>query len=45
MRQRAILTPSMLDEFEELPFPEGAWEPPWIAFGLEDDQSLAPQAL
>lgn len=27
----------MLEEFDELPFPESAWGLPWIPFGLEDE--------
>jgi hypothetical protein len=32
----------MLDEFEELPFPEGAWASWEIAFGLADDEWWSP---
>jgi hypothetical protein len=32
----------MPDVFEPLPFPESAWDVPWIPFGLADDEWLSP---
>jgi len=32
----------MIDEFEGLPFPDGAWASEEIALGLADDEWWAP---